>query len=679
MKKLVALLLTFVIALLPMVACNTGERAETTASPAPTAEPEPVTLTLEGSGTEEAPYLIATVEDLYQVAAALSKKNVHEDKQALDYRDYQRSHYRLTADLVLNDVSDFDNWEINPPENRWVPMGELRGSFDGDGHTITGLYCRSTEELSEETYGRFGLFSTVIGSVCNLRLEKAFVDGRQGTSSYSVGLLAGDVGAKGSLRNCHGKGVVFGQDSGGAISRCGGLVGSNSGLISDCTFKGKVAGGNSVYIGGLGGYSSGTISNCKVSAQVTGECASGNGSDVGGIVGGLSAFGKQDAVVENCTFEGEVTSNWYAGGIAALLSGGKEVQAIVRNCTNLGSVTGQADAGGIAGATLSSGIRLENSLNRGKVLSLDTSVYASGGILGYANVSVTIGNCTNEGDISAYVPGGILGRTMPGNKAVIRLENCTNRGVMQGEGFNAGGILCSIMSFGENWEIVLDHCINEGTIMATPNGGGIVGLAFGLEEEPNTLTISNCTNKGTLYSDGSNCFLGGILGINSLKNSQVTLDNCRSEGDLVFTWEPVLDAQTLSGTMFTLSRIGGGMVGYAGNYPSLTVRIQERRVKNVEVNNAFMQITNCAFTGHFSHKELRYAEDVTEELLDKWKASGYNTENFYIALEGGVLGFMADDKAFSVQTANCTYPHVERAIDDCLRFPDRVETKSEIG
>lgn len=673
MKKLAAMLLTVALVLLPIVACGTGERVETTASPTPTAEPEPVTLTLEGSGTEEDPYLIATVEDLYQVAGALSKKNLHEDQNEPDYRDYQRSHYRLTADLVLNDVSDFDNWATNPPENSWTPMGELWGSFDGDGHTITGLYCRSTEALSGETNGRFGLFGGINGSVCNLRLEKAFVDGRQGTNSHSVGVLAGYVGADGSLRNCNGEGVVLGRDSGGALNECGGLAGSNSGLITDCTFEGKVEGGNSVYVGGLAGHSSGTISNCKVSAQVTGECASGNGSDAGGIVGSLSAFMKQEAVVENCTFEGEVTSNWYAGGIAGLLSGGREVQAIVRNCTNLGSVTGQADAGGIAGATLSKGIRLENCLNRGKVLSLDTSVYASGGILGYANVSVTLANCINEGDICAYVPGGILGRTMPENKAAIRLENCTNRGVIQGEGFHAGGILCSIISFGENWEIVLDHCSNEATVMATPNGGGIVGLAYDFENEANILTISNCTNKGTLYSDGSNCFLGGILGVNSMRSSQVTLDNCRNEGDLLFTWEPVLDAETLSGSVFTLSRVGGGIVGYAGSYPSLTVRIQERTVKNMEVDNACMQITNCVFTGHFSHKELRYAEDVTEELLAKWKDSGYITENFYIALEGGVLGFIADDKAFSVRTANCTYPHAERAIDDCLRLPDRVE------
>lgn len=207
--------------------------------------------------------------------------------------------------------------------------------------------------------------------------------------------------------------------------------------------------------------------------------------------------------------------------------------------------------------------------------------------------------------------------------------------------------------------------------MAAPNGGGIVGLAYDPSEGGSTITISNCTNKGNLYSDGSNCFLGGILGVNSMRSSKVTIDNCRSEGDLVFTWEPVLDAQTLSGTVYTLSRTGGGIVGYAGNYPSLTVRIQERTVKNIEVENAFMEITNCAFTGHFQNKLLRYAEDVTEELLAKWAASGYITENFLIALEGGVLGFIADNEDYSVQVSNCTYPHAERAIDDSLRLPDR--------
>lgn len=635
-------------------ACAQGgsSKAEATPSPVPTATPEAVVPAFTGEGTEEDPYRISTAEELKLLSEAVQPWNPQ-------YWEYQNAHYRLEGDIVLNDDADFDNWEMNPPENLWTPIHTIAGSFDGNGHTIAGLYCKGGEEC--------GLFKNIYGRVFDLTLENAFIDGRQETKNG--GTLAATV--TGTVANCKSSGTVLGGES--ILDSIGGMVGNNYGTMTDCTFAGKLFSTGST-LGGMAGTGSNFI-NCHVNGQIV--CEEEDGVQVGGIVGGFNAS-MEDCGIENCTFSGEILSSGHGGGIVGIASASDKegCKALIRNCTNLGTVTAATDAGGILGysSQCSSGceIRLEDCKNQGAVTSLDTAVYASGGILGYASCSVTVVNCVNETDLRGCIVAGILGRTMPKDEDCIRLEKCINRGNIQSEGFNSGGILCSLMGFGENWEVVLDGCVNEGEIHSAHNAGGIAGLAYDAGEEPSTLRITDCVNRGDISSDG-NDIVGGILGVNSMRYSTVIVENCRSEGDLIFTKERVLDAATLSGTVFTISRVSGGIVGYAGNYPLLTARISERKMDNMNADNAAMEIRGCTFTGRFVQPEFRYAEDVTEELLKKWEDAGYIVENFYIALEGGVLGSIGDEAGYSVKISDCTYPYAERAIDDSLRLPDRKE------
>lgn len=626
-----------------------GSKAEATPSPVPTATPEAVVLTFTGEGTKEDPYRISTAEELQLLSQGVQPWNPQ-------CREYQSAHYRLEEDIVLNDDADFENWESNPPENLWTPIYTISGSFDGNGRTIRGLYCKGGEDC--------GLFKTIDGDVYDLTLENAFIDGRQETKAG--GTLAAAI--SGTVANCKSSGTVLGGES--ETSAFGGMVGTNYGTMTDCTFEGRLFSTGST-LGGVAGQG-GNFLNCHVHGQIV--CEEEDSAHAGGIVGSFSAFMK-DCSIENCTFSGEILSSGVGGGIASIggASDKEGCKALIRNCTNLGTVTAATDAGGILGYSLQCApgceIRLEDCKNQGAVTSLNTALYASGGILGYAACSVTVVNCVNEAD---GVTGGIVGRAMPEDEDRIRVEKCINRGNIQTEGFDAGGILCSLMSFGKSWEVVLDGCVNEGEVHSPSLAGGIVGVAYDLGEEPSTLRITDCINRGDVSSDG-NSIVGGILGVNSMRNSTVTIENCRSEGDLIFTQERVMDAADLSGYIFTISRISGGIVGYAGNYPLLTVRIEERKLDNINVENAAMEIQNCTFTGRFVQPAFRFAEDVTEELLKKWEDAGYIVENFYIALEGGALGTIGDERGYSVKISDCAYPHAERAVDDCLRLPNKKE------
>lgn len=92
-----------------------------------------------GDGTEQNPYQIASAAEL-TLLEELIRKEAEESNQ----EDYAKASYVLTADIVLNDCSDFEQWSQNGPEYSWRPigggsLGNFKGSFDGNGYTISGM------------------------------------------------------------------------------------------------------------------------------------------------------------------------------------------------------------------------------------------------------------------------------------------------------------------------------------------------------------------------------------------------------------------------------------------------------------------------------------------------------------------------------------------------------------
>ena len=182
----------------------------------------------------------------------------------------------------------------------WVPIGysntqPFQGSFDGDGHTITGLVINDT---GLDNTGLFGYFYNG-GQIINLGVINANITGGSCVGGV-VGYLQG-----GSVENCFvsGNGFISGN------STVGGVVGNNvGGTVENCYNTISVTGSGDTVGGVVGSNTTGTVENCYNTGDVT---LTGSGDTVGGVVG-LNI----DGMTENCYNTGAVTgSGIFVGGV----------------------------------------------------------------------------------------------------------------------------------------------------------------------------------------------------------------------------------------------------------------------------------------------------------------------------------------------------------------------------
>ena len=119
-----------------------------------------------GSGTEADPYLIADGAQLAYLSELV----------AAGAGDYATACYALTSDILLNDLAAVANWKTTAPANAWSPIGPnaahpFSGRFDGRGHTIAGLYVKST--VAREYTGLFGY--TLDAEISDLHLGDGYM------------------------------------------------------------------------------------------------------------------------------------------------------------------------------------------------------------------------------------------------------------------------------------------------------------------------------------------------------------------------------------------------------------------------------------------------------------------------------------------------------------------------
>ena len=231
-----------------------------------------------GSGTVETPYLITNGAQLAHFASMVNSGQTSING-------------KLTADILLNDISDWENWnESTEGLNRWTPIGNssqpFTGTLDGDGHSVSGIYINSTANYQ----GLVGYLGSG-GALQNLGVKASYIKGVN-----SVGGLCGQNSA--TVTNCYNSGSVEGNyDVGGVCGR------NNSATVTNCYNTGSVAGNSSV--GGVCGRNySATVTNCY---YLTGMAAGGIG------------YGSGDATEKTET-------EFQSGEVAWLLQGEQEGQ-----------------------------------------------------------------------------------------------------------------------------------------------------------------------------------------------------------------------------------------------------------------------------------------------------------------------------------------------------------------
>ena len=187
----------------------------------------------------------------------------------------------------------------------WTPIGtsfdnSYKGTFDGGGHTITGLAVTTNDQF----VGLFGYLNRA-GTVKNVVME-----GIQITSNHMFGCTGGVVGYSwGTIENCSVSGSVSGTDC------VGGVVGSQkAGSIIGCSSSATVKGTH--YVGGVAGEKWGTMTACYATGNVTLEIASQKNLSGGGVVG-LNGGSRVLAcyATGNVTSTGSSTGNVHIGGL----------------------------------------------------------------------------------------------------------------------------------------------------------------------------------------------------------------------------------------------------------------------------------------------------------------------------------------------------------------------------
>lgn len=340
-----------------------------------------------GKGTKASPWIIQTVDQLGFVAGDLASDAIR--------------YYKLDADISLDGV-DFAS--ISCDEKRMI-------DFDGAGHTI------SKPSVS--------LFSSLDGSVKNLVIDGATIDGGSNITGALVGKTASTMEAVVENVDLKNSTVSAAAYTGGLIGEVDGKLTISGADVTDTDVTGTLCGGilgfaNNLTLMDECTYVGGTVtSSARYAGALVGSC------------------GKFATVISNCLAKNAVvtsTADRIGGAIGQLAQGAKAERCKVENV----AVTGKQNVGGFVGVCYSA--VSTSSVSGGSVSCTDASGAAQmGGFVGYPE-NATITDCYTTAPVnggSRSHVGGFIGRCMGGNT----ITNCYEVSTVSGTGANTGAFI----------------------------------------------------------------------------------------------------------------------------------------------------------------------------------------------------------------------------------------------
>ena len=243
-----------------------------TVSPAEfTGEPGPQTVTVTYQG-QTATFTVEVNDPGYRITGDGDTYEVHTTEGLLAWNKAVQKNAALNCTLTA---------DIDLTGKAWTPAGsylyKYTGTFDGQGHSITGLEA-------------FTLFDYMYGEVKNLQLKKVFMEGTDGGTG---GLVWNNFG---TIAACSVEGTISAKGNPGGIAQ------ANFGTITGCWFSGTLDASDGTG-GGIAGYNSGAITACYWSGNAekgvnvgTGEATKVKGTTTwADAVDGMNAkLGKND-------------------------------------------------------------------------------------------------------------------------------------------------------------------------------------------------------------------------------------------------------------------------------------------------------------------------------------------------------------------------------------------------
>ena len=295
-----------------------------------------------------------SVCDGYQ-PAELNDDNVYEignagqlywfaDKVNNDNASFGSADAVLTADILVNQNVLNENGDLSGDIRGfriWTPVGfsqyteygsedvPYAGTFDGAGHTVSGLYFTGNDNFN--THGS-ALFGRLTGTVKDLTLADSYIceDGSAG------GIVDSNSG---TIQNCTNFATVVGENL------TGGIAASSNGTVTGCVNAGDIRG--SYTVGGVLGQNVGTLEKCRNEGPVSGYMA------VGGVLGASVSFSEEPApMVRGCYNTGSVSGTESVGGVVGDLPVYQDTypETTLEDCYNIGTVIGGTNAGGVVGS-----------------------------------------------------------------------------------------------------------------------------------------------------------------------------------------------------------------------------------------------------------------------------------------------------------------------------------------
>ena len=302
----------------------------------------------------------------------------------------------LLAALVqsVNDGNDYAGYTIKLTKNldlngnEWTPIGQkngnkFKGTFDGQGYTVTGL------KISEKKAAAFDGYVAFFGATDSATIKNLTVAGSV-TGNDAAGIVGKGVNT--TLENCHNKATIT------ATVKAAGIVASlDKGTLKNCTNSGAITTTGTNPAAGIVAWCNpgATIVDCQNSGAVT-VTGSGDSSQAGGICGNLG----NNSTVTNCSNSGKISAS-LAGGVAGRAKGAAGKAAQIVSFTNTGEIVASNFAGGVVGDA-QNGVTAESCTIKGTV----SGTNAAGGIFG-----------TTQGNAQSAVTGCTIGATVSSDTA----------------------------------------------------------------------------------------------------------------------------------------------------------------------------------------------------------------------------------------------------------------------
>ena len=365
---------------------------------------------LEGTGEEENPYTINSIEDLVAFADSVTNGNTYQGQyvklnQSLDFKsdksyvDPSRENYYGYTGKLKEALSTGEGFK--PIGTVMVKDGidttdSFCGYFDGNGKQIINCFI-NVDTSDFENDSRFSFFGSILfGEIKNLGLTKVNYNLVANGQTTGISGIIYTLASGGKIENCYITGNITATQKGNADIYSLGLTGMNRGTIENCYNLANISAKSKSDESGYFCYCAGivsnneieetaTIRNCYNAGTITAE------TNVGTIqIGGIASL-QTNGIIEKCYNIGEINCNGnentkgkfcYVGGII----GNNKDNGKARNIYNLGNINVNLNCEGknVGGIIGYCNANVSNSYNLGTIKNLGQSTNAIGEILGNA-------------------------------------------------------------------------------------------------------------------------------------------------------------------------------------------------------------------------------------------------------------------------------------------------------